>query len=121
MTDTTNDPFGLRGKSIAVTGTGSGIGRTIALSFAGQGARVAMLELDDARLTETKSLIENAGGEALAAPASPKHAALPFPAVESGNPRTLPKPCSSSPLTALPTSPAMKSRLTVASLGTFWA
>ena len=66
MTGTTNDPFGLRGKSIAVTGTGSGIGRTIALSFAGQGARVAMLELDDARLTETKSLIENAGGEALA-------------------------------------------------------
>ena len=62
---TTNDPFGLRGSAVAVTGAGSGIGRAIALAFAAEGARVAMLERDRDGLAETQRLIEEAGRAAL--------------------------------------------------------
>ena len=55
----------LDGKSVVVTGTGSGIGRAIALAMAREGARVAMLERDADGLAETAHIIRDAGGEAL--------------------------------------------------------
>ena len=44
MTDATTPPFRLDGKAAAITGAGSGIGRAIAERFAGQGAKVAVLD-----------------------------------------------------------------------------
>ncbi|RBY75800.1 oxidoreductase [Geodermatophilus sp. TF02-6] len=49
-----------------VTGAGSGIGRTTALAFAAEGARVAVAGLPEADVVETARLIEEAGGQALA-------------------------------------------------------
>jgi NAD(P)-dependent dehydrogenase (short-subunit alcohol dehydrogenase family) len=49
-----------------VTGAGSGIGRGIALALARQGARVAIVDLDEGRAEETCLMIEGAGGRAKA-------------------------------------------------------
>ena len=38
--------FSLTGKTVIITGAGSGIGRAIALLFAKQGARVEILDLN---------------------------------------------------------------------------
>jgi 2-hydroxycyclohexanecarboxyl-CoA dehydrogenase len=46
------DFLGLEGKTAIVTGGGSNIGRAIVLAFAGQGANVAIAELDEARGNE---------------------------------------------------------------------
>ena len=48
-----------------VTGAGSGIGAAIAALFAGQGARVAILDLNDSA-DVTAAAIASAGGEVLA-------------------------------------------------------
>ncbi|WP_216895440.1 SDR family NAD(P)-dependent oxidoreductase [Nocardia alni] len=49
-----------------VTGAGSGIGRATALAFAREGARVAVLDIDENAAAETTALIEKEGGDALA-------------------------------------------------------
>ncbi len=49
-----------------VTGAGSGIGRSAALLFAREGARVAALDVREAAAKETAETIERAGGQALA-------------------------------------------------------
>ena len=59
--------LGFAGKAVLVTGAGSGIGRTIALAFAAEGARVAVNDILGERVRETVALIEQNGGQALPA------------------------------------------------------
>ncbi|MFC7305671.1 SDR family NAD(P)-dependent oxidoreductase [Streptomyces monticola] len=54
------------GKSVLVTGGGSGLGRAIALSFAGEGAHVVVAGRGEGPLKETVGLIEERGGSAFA-------------------------------------------------------
>ena len=52
------------GKTALITGAGSGIGRAIALKFSGYGIRPLLVGRKKERLEETKTLIEQQGGEA---------------------------------------------------------
>lgn len=54
----------IQGKAAAVTGAGSGIGRTTALALAAKGADVLVADIDDAAAKETVALIREAGGTA---------------------------------------------------------
>ncbi len=56
----------LQNKVGIVTGAGVGIGRAIALAMAARGARVLVADLNKDTAAETVSLIESAGGEAIA-------------------------------------------------------
>ena len=60
----------LQGKSVVVTGSAKGIGRYIAQGFAQEGAKVAIMDIDEARLQQTLAEIEDFGGEAMAVNAS---------------------------------------------------
>ena len=60
----------LQGQTAIVTGAGSlreglGTGKAIALVFAAEGARLALLDLDRDRAQETLGLIQAAGGDAI--------------------------------------------------------
>jgi NAD(P)-dependent dehydrogenase (short-subunit alcohol dehydrogenase family) len=55
----------LEGKSALVTGGGGGIGRAAALAFAREGARVAVSDAVAETATETVSLVNAAGGQAM--------------------------------------------------------
>ena len=57
----------LQGKAGIVTGAGTGIGRACAVRFAREGARLALLDISDDNLAETKALIlkENPDAEVL--------------------------------------------------------
>jgi NAD(P)-dependent dehydrogenase (short-subunit alcohol dehydrogenase family) len=52
---------------VAITGAASGLGRALALVFAGRGWRVACLDVNEAGLTETAKLVTAAGGQAIGA------------------------------------------------------
>ena len=54
------------GKVAVVTGVGSGIGRGLALRWAAEGMRVAMIDIDEAALQETAGL----GGRVARRPAA---------------------------------------------------
>jgi len=56
----------LQDKTGIITGAGVGIGRAIAVAMAAKGARVAVVDLNIETANETVSLIESAGGEAIA-------------------------------------------------------
>jgi NAD(P)-dependent dehydrogenase (short-subunit alcohol dehydrogenase family) len=56
----------LKGKTAVVTGSGSGIGRAIALAFAAEGADVVVADIRERAAEKTVEQIEKAGGKALA-------------------------------------------------------
>ena len=62
----TNENGSFAGKVAFVTGAGSGMGRTTALAFAGEGASVVLADLSDQGNQETARMIEELGGRALA-------------------------------------------------------
>jgi len=56
--------FSLKGKNTVITGAGSGIGQSIAIAFAKQGAHVNVLEIDLETANETVEKIRTKGGQA---------------------------------------------------------
>lgn len=62
----TNHLFRLDGRPAIVVGAALGIGRAIALAFAGAGAKVACLDVDEAAASQTAAHIKSAGGTAIA-------------------------------------------------------
>jgi NAD(P)-dependent dehydrogenase (short-subunit alcohol dehydrogenase family) len=62
------------GKTVLVTGAGMGIGRSIALAFASQGAKVAICDVSDVAASETAALAAQRGGVAEAFPADVREA-----------------------------------------------
>jgi len=52
----------LEGKTVLITGAGSGIGRAMALLFAKEGARLVVADLASSGLEETEHLVREAGG-----------------------------------------------------------
>jgi len=58
-----------RDRTVIVTGAGRGIGRSVALRFAEEGGKVALVARSENELEETERLVRKAGGRALALPA----------------------------------------------------
>lgn len=54
----------LNDKVIVVTGGGQGLGRAMAVNLAGEGAKLALIDVNEAMLQETVTLIEKAGSTA---------------------------------------------------------
>jgi 3-oxoacyl-[acyl-carrier protein] reductase len=54
----------IKGKVIAITGGGQGLGRSMALCFARKGATLALIDLNQEKLDETVVLCKEAGGDA---------------------------------------------------------
>lgn len=54
----------LKDKVVVITGGGQGLGRSMALSLAAKGARLALVDLNQAKLDEAVQLCKAAGGDA---------------------------------------------------------
>lgn len=52
------------GKTVLVTGGAAGLGRAHALRFAGEGAELILVDINEAGLAETKALVEEMGSSA---------------------------------------------------------
>lgn len=52
------------GRTVFLTGAANGIGRATAVAFGREGARLALVDIDDAANEETARLVEDAGGAA---------------------------------------------------------
>jgi NAD(P)-dependent dehydrogenase (short-subunit alcohol dehydrogenase family) len=75
----------LKGKTVIITGGGTGLGRSMALRHGALGAKVAVLGRRPAPLAETVAAIRAAGGEAADAPCDirePEAVARAFDAIE---------------------------------------
>ena len=72
----------LAGRVALVTGAGRGIGRSVALQLAGEGAKIVLNDLDDEPAREAVSLIVAHGGEAKAVTGSVTDAQFPQRFVE---------------------------------------
>ena len=59
----------IEGKRGVVTGAGMGIGRAAAIKFASEGARMGLIDVNEAAAKDTAAAIEAAGGEAIVLPA----------------------------------------------------
>lgn len=57
----------LQGKSVVITGSGSGVGRASALLFAAEGAKVVCADVQEDWAKETVRMIQDAGGSAVVA------------------------------------------------------
>lgn len=57
-----------RDRTVLVTGASRGIGRSIAIRFAEEGARLALVARSESELLATASLVKEAGGGAIAIP-----------------------------------------------------
>lgn len=53
------NPYSLNGKTILVTGAGSGIGRATAVECSKLGARLILIDINETSLDETRSLLES--------------------------------------------------------------
>jgi NADP-dependent 3-hydroxy acid dehydrogenase YdfG len=58
----------MQSKVVVITGASAGIGRATAWEFAEQGAHIALLARDEARLEEAKREVEQLGGKAIVIP-----------------------------------------------------
>jgi NAD(P)-dependent dehydrogenase (short-subunit alcohol dehydrogenase family) len=72
----------LLGKRAIVTGAGKGMGRAAAVRFAREGARVALLDVDEAAASDTAREIAREGGEAIVVAADVTDEAAVAAAVE---------------------------------------
>jgi 3-oxoacyl-[acyl-carrier protein] reductase len=54
----------LQDKVIVITGGGQGLGRAMAVNFAKEGAKLALIDLNEEQLKETISLVEQSGSQA---------------------------------------------------------
>jgi NAD(P)-dependent dehydrogenase (short-subunit alcohol dehydrogenase family) len=71
-----------RDRTVLVTGASRGIGRSIALRFAEEGARLALVARTEAELLQTASLVEKAGARTVAVPTDIRDAAGAAASVE---------------------------------------
>jgi NAD(P)-dependent dehydrogenase (short-subunit alcohol dehydrogenase family) len=60
--------YDFRGKTLFITGAGRGIGRSVALRFSREGARVAIADVDRATAEKTSREILSSGGDSIALP-----------------------------------------------------
>lgn len=60
--------LGLSGKTVLITGSGSGIGQHMAAAFAADGAKVAVNDISKEGIDRTLAMIDAAGGVGMAAP-----------------------------------------------------
>lgn len=54
----------LKDKVVAITGSGRGLGRAMAVEFAKKGAKIALIDVDQSNLDEAQAAIEAVGSEA---------------------------------------------------------
>ena len=60
--------FGLKNKTALVLGGGGGLGRAISIALAGEGAKVAIADIDPKSITETEAALAHIGGVSLGLP-----------------------------------------------------